>query len=439
MATTAKAKFEKYFAGKSNVSTTIKPKAGKPIYFYPEVAVGTSTNSSRPIQLSDGDRITVIGSDQYSAQYRIELEDGRIGTVNEQFVAKPISGPGPTELLRCHSETLTRLGYLGELNVGAGAVEVRNFSSSDAVHRSIVFGLDDNWRVSNSIVRQFDELRRSPDKTNFKWKDEISEAEKNELGKYVGELLPGGLALSGDWSAFGESFLTFKPTNYAVPTDPSFSGVDSVLSDTTHACLISSKFGPGAKASVFSNILPTAVREYDYLVSGELRALVDSARSVSVTAETLEGKRGSKEVLYAYGLNQVLGMQVKSPMAIFQNLRSHVLEGSALSTEACDVLNEVASRAEPIIREKLPGSITQFFSRAAAERMNGDRHALDEMKTVLAMKDFVQLNLNMTKWRAGDINFKVRRSADSQIRVFGNKGVIGDIDSRQGLLNYEIR
>lgn len=435
MATTARAKWEKYFAGHDTVRTTIRPKAGKPIYFYPEVDGGIRLG--QPRSLHDGMAIEVNPGDSYSSRYRVTLDDQTVGYVSEQFVNKPKTDqPGPSERLRIHSETLTSGGTAGKLDIGGHRIDVQCFTRSDDLYGSIIDGLKVNPRVSDSIVGQFEDLFASNDQSNFTWKEEISVSERNELGKYVGELIPGGLALSGDWSSFEGQFTTFKPTRYGVPSDPSFSGIDSYLANSKSACLISSKFGPGARASVFSNILPEAIRRYDSLSGRELRILVDCASSASITAETLESKRGSKEVLYTYGLNEILGMKIKSPMAVFQNLRSHVMEGTSLSSEAYDVLNEVAARAEPMIRDKLPGSITQFFSRTAAARLNGDPRALDDMKTVLALKDFIQLNLNMKQWRAGEVNFKVSRSADSEIKIVGNKGIIGDIDSRQGMLNY---
>jgi hypothetical protein len=437
LATTSRAKFEKYFKN-HDVSTHIKSRRGNPIYLYSDA--GDRIGIAR-----DGEEITVHSSDTYRPQFRITRKsDGLRCYVGEIYVSKPIPSDnqcGPSERLRLNSASLAVLGEESEFQIGGNhRFSSHIFRTEDELYRSIIGGLKTNWRVSDKIVNQIEEYATQKDKVNFVWNAEIGISERNELGKYLGELLPGSLILRGDWSAFDDQFIKYKPTEFGVPSDISFSGIDSYLSDgRSNTTFISSKFGPGAKASVFSNILPEAVRNYDDLASSELSILVDAAQAAGITSEILESKRGSKEVLYTYGMNEILHNHVSSPMSIFQNIREHVVEGKDLSSESHDVLNDVAALAEDCVREKLPGSITQFFSREAARRLNEDKTALGDMKDILSMKNFVQLNMNMPKWRAGHIEFRAKRSADSDIKVMGNKAAIGDIDARHGTLSYEIR
>ena len=92
----------------------------------------------------------------------------------------------------------------------------------------------------------------------------------------MGELLIGYLALIGG----SGSAPWGKAKRFLIPADPSFCGVDSWIDDGETVWPVSSKFGHGAAASVFSNILPLAIRRG---ATGVLGELVAASRDAGVT------------------------------------------------------------------------------------------------------------------------------------------------------------
>ncbi len=333
-----------------------------------------------------------------------------VGTINEFFIAKPRSSAvGPTEYLRLSTESLTRAGTTADA--------FRTFRDSDSLARSVVEGLRANWRVSQHIVDFVEDYlsRDCPDQ--FEWHPNITQNERNELGKYFGEIIPiYKLVNQVDYVGF--------------PTECQFSGVDSFFSSNGSTTWISSKYGhEGSRASIFTNIIPklSISSEYGAALNGLL--------------EAKEQESNSKAILYNYGINHLISNTISnSTFDILQDIKIHIQTGSELCSESITILNEVSEKCEDAVRAKLPGSLTQYFSRTAAKQLNAEESSLSAMKEVLASKSIIQLNLNVNKWNRGETEFKIKMpSENSDIRIDGNKSAIGDFHARQGTLNYTFR
>ena len=61
------------------------------------------------------------------------------------------------------------------------------------------------------------------------------------------------------------------------------------------------------------------------------------------------------------------------------------------------------------------------------------------MLDVLAGKEFYQANLNIDRWKKGEIIYSLTKSGDVSINIIGSKSAITDIDAKQGLINYELK
>lgn len=339
--------------------------------------------------------------------------------------------------MRIQSETLIKSGTPITVELGSNAFDAMEFRNSSVLLDSILTGLQNNSRVPERVVNQFVHYIESSDKSKIVWNSDITPEEINELGKYLGEMLPGVLLLDRNWSSFDTQFMKI-PRRFAVPTDCSFSGIDSFFTDYRgNSTMISSKYGPGARASVFSNLLPIAMDKK--LGESQFKNLIAAAEEAGIDSETLIAKQGSKNVLYTYGINQILGLNHENPIEIFNDIRNHCINKTELKGESKSVLDKINSTANNMIVSALPHSTTSFFARTTAERLNEDKKSIEQMKEVLQMKDFVQLNMNMTKWRQGDIQFKVRRSSEADIKIGGNKSAVNDLDARQGSLVYELK
>jgi hypothetical protein len=218
--------------------------------------------------------------------------------------------------------------------------------------------------------------------------------------------------------------------------------VDSflVLSDGS-IVPVSSKYGVGAKASFFSNLLNKALDE-NLPPRSVIADIADSARKAGISAAALTSKQGSKEIVYEYGIRKILKLPVsavRNPYAIYTNVKNSGKKDSKLSPEAKKVLDLIKNSADKKIVEKLPYSMTAFFSRSMAQNLNSDPKSVKAMVEILAGKNFWQANLDIAEWKKGNIKYRMVSSGSASIQIIGSKSAIDDIDAKQGMVNYEVR
>lgn len=436
MASDKEEKWKKYFSDVA-VETTIKAKSGK------QVSVLDQKGKSIDV-LDDGYKITVPATKIYSPKYYVIYnKNGNLksGYVDQANVAKPIPTKGATETLGVRAETLTKYGESKKIKFAGNDVKVKFFKTHKQLAKSIMKGLEENRKVSEGIVEVFETYFSMEDYVSLMWTGEVAPNEINELGKYVGEVIIGLLALKGDTSAFMPQFYKGKISGFAVPDDPSFTGVDSFLLMSDGEIIpISSKYGVGAKASLFANLLPKALNYYDDLPPSVLKSLCASAKDAKITAATLESKRGSKEILYTHGIKRILKLNIVKPYDVFTDIKTKKTL-SKLSPDSRKVVSAI--QAYPGVDKKiidaLPQSVTAFFSREIANQLNADKKSVTAMLEILAGKNYWQANLDINRWRLGIVTYKMVNSGKASINVIGSKAAINDIEAKQGMINYELK
>jgi len=429
-------KWQKYFSSGA-VDTKIKAKSGERIVVYDK--------SGNTIDfLEDGHQIHVPASKEYNQRYLIEYKKSalsKMGFVNQSYVAKPGGKGTGTETLSVRAETLISLGQSKEIDFSGQKIKVKSFTSADTLIASIVKGLKDNKNVSEGIEDVFENYAKSKKYTEIKWTSEVAQNEVDQLGKYAGELIVGLLALSKNESGFNRKIYEGSPVEFCIPVDPTFAGVDSfLLMQDGKIVPISSKYGVGAKASLFANLLPKAIKYSSKLPNSVLKGMCESARSVGVTSQMLEQRRGAKEILYHYGITKVLKLNISNTYGIFTELKTKK-SVDGLSKDASAVLEAIRKYpgVDKKIVDKLPMSVTAFFCRTIADQLNRDSASVQAMLDILAGKNFWQANLDINAWKSGKVYYKFVNSGNSIIKVIGSKAAIDDIEAKQGMINYEIQ
>lgn len=417
MASSGKQKFDKYFAGKTRVETYAKGQRGQ--------AVCVFGNPLGPLVLGtipNGHPITVLPAATFEGRYRIEYRDHRdclaVGFISDANTGKP-KGNG---LLGMVLERITASDFIAEAQTTEyNGVKCYVFHDGETLLQTI----KRNAELIKIDSHLLETIRGLP---YVHWSAAALEQERKRLGVYLGELLIGYQALVGETCSAPWG----KAKRFLIPADPSFCGVDSWIDEGQTVWPVSSKFGHGAAASIFSNILPLAIKRG---ASGVLGELVAASRDAGVTAETLLNKTGSKDVLYHYGIRAVLNVDISDPVSIFaavKNGRHH--------PRLIDVTDAIRSHpfASDQIKAALPNSITSFFCRALAANMEACPETKVQFMDILCDKSYIQANLAVDKWIAGVIDFRFTKSGDSFLRIIGNKSAISDITCKQGMVNYRL-
>ena len=417
MASSGRQKFDKYFAGKTRVETYAKGQRGQSVCVFGKPlgpwVLGTIPN---------GHPITVLPAATFEGRYRIEYRDHRdclaVGFISDANTGKP-KGNG---LLGMVLERITASDFIAEAQTTEyNGVKCYVFHDGEALLQTIKRNAE-RIKIDSHLMET---IRGLP---HVRWSADALEQERKRLGVYLGELLIGYQALVGETGLAPWG----KAKRFLIPADPSFCGVDSWIDDGEAVWPVSSKFGHGAAASVFSNILPLAINRG---ATGVLGELVAASKDAGVTAERLLNKTGSKDVLYHYGMRTVLNVDIRDPVSIFaavKNGRHH--------PRLIDVTDAIRSHpfASDQIKAALPNSITSFFCRVLASNMEACPETKEQFMDILCDKSYIQANLAVDKWLSGVIDFCFTKSGDSFLRIIGNKSAISDITCKQGMVNYRL-
>jgi hypothetical protein len=358
----------------------------------------------------------------YSSVGHIQWEDNF-------FVVKPLKGA--TENLQIKASTLASQGTLEVLDLfGEKDVECYTFKTARQLQDSIYKTLSDNPNVSNRILESINMFFVS---SVLKWHPDILSSEKNELGKYLGEVLIGYLALAGELDA---PFLNGKAKKFIIPVSSCFSGVDcAIITKNDELIPISNKFGIGAKASFFSNLLPTILAFEKKIPRG-----ASVLRNIVAIAKLFPNpERKAKEIVYEYGCRHVLKIPVVDSYQVYRDI---VAEKITKPTKT--VLKQIGHVASPTVKAFLKkskhfSSVTGFFCRRFATDLNENESSLEFLKELLAKKDFYQANLNIAKWLKGTIEYSFTQSGEIDLTFIGVKSSLSDIAAKQGLVNYQIK
>ena len=447
MSSSGSTAWKKYFDG-SDVKTTVK-KSGSLL----------NAKTYSPIApLSEGDEIEVLKQDTYAtytrgtSKYVRVVYGTKIGLFPFANVAKPlVKKPG--------KETVPRLNILAEdfigngkddkVNLSSGLEPVKVISTVKQIKDGVLDGLATKGRKYPVIKEQMEKFFASGDYTVIDFTD-VSDTHKNELGTYFGEILIGLLAISGQTSVCHPNiFLGKKIQDILIPTDNAFKGVDSFIRCTDGELIpISSKYGVGAKAAFFGNLLPAGIKNYNDIRVGNsvFSQLAKTAKTININAKTLEGNRGAKEILYEYGIRKILGINKQSiprTYDIYNKMRTGVSNNQTELVEDAirnytDKIEGVANIMNKVV-EGLPNTTSSFFSRAISEKLNSDTKSQTQMKEILAGKNFYQANLDDTKWKKGTVYFRLVNTGSIELKIIGSKAALNNIDAKQGTINYEIK
>lgn len=458
MATTGKDKWKKYFEDKE-VETYVKANSSSSKdknYVYDITGAKTTQrlDHGHPITIK---QTTIYYDDgPYKNKLLMEYGRGELGYIHIDCVDKVKDGKATiqiesTKLINKGTDVVVE-SLNNEMNVPC-----KTFKTKEELALSIINGLELEPSVPDYIAEQFTEFFAGHlvgSNTSIKWNAGIGDKEKNSLGAYLGELLIGYMALAGEASAFAEPEIVRYPIEYfAVPTDPSFPGIDSFIQYKTTGSggkyLISSKAGSGAKASIWNNLIPLVV---NYQSKGNqlprnsaLSKLVRSFKAVP------SAQSNGKKVVYHYGVNYILGAaaDVTSSYSLYTQLKSGRLNdvNSDLLKTAIQIqasLNKTkfpTASSNDVARNLVSGGkgMTAFFSRYIADELMSEDESLTILTNRLAGKKFYQANLDMAKWRRGEIRFKTTHVKQTEIKIIGSKSATHQLEASQGTVNYELK
>lgn len=363
------------------------------------------------------------------------LTDGNVIYIPFNKIKKPVSTEGASENLRINAIKLVNSAPERNILYNGNQVSVKYFENIQDFILIIKDGLHKSQFVREEIKNNIDEFLSQSKYDNIAWYDSIKDSEKNELGKYFGELLIGLQGLNNELRFINRNDIDF----FAIPDDPAFSGIDSlfVMKDGSYVP-ISSKYGVGAKASFFSNLLPSMIEKFNENPpkSKILFRLVDIVNKYG-----LNPKREAKPILYTYGFNHILNMRltVRESMEVYYDILKD--KENDLIPKIENKLKKENFKIEGNLRNVLkmyPESLTSFFSRKLSYLLNNDKMAIDEMIGILTGKNFYQVNLNIPKWKQGSVKFNITKSNNVNLKITGSKAAMGDIKASQGMLNYEL-
>ena len=456
MSSTGIVKWKKYFQNKE-VDTFVKANSVNSKdknYVYDTTGIRTSR------KLEHGHPITVKQSNEYNTTgplaNKVLVEYGRkeSGYVHIDCVDKVINA-GKTSI-QIESSKLINKGssLIIEFLNNESDVPCKTFKTKEELASSIISGLNSEPSVPEYIAEQFTEFFNGHlvgNGTSISWNAGIEDREKNSLGAYLGELLIGYMALAKETAVFSEPEIVKYPIEYfAVPTDTSFPGIDSFIQYKNGGrFLISSKAGSGAKASIWNNLIPLVVT---YQTKGNslprnsaLSNLVRAFKSIPNAANN------GKKVVYQYGMNYVLGVSANptDSYSFFNQLKSNKLDETSkyLLTKAIEIqasLNKgkfpTASSSDVTRNLNDAGKgMTAFFSRYIADQLMAEPDSLTVLANRLSGKKFYQANLDMTRWKRGEIKFTTTHVKETELKIIGSKSATNQLEASQGTVNYELK
>ena len=356
---------------------------------------------------------------------------GAVIIENYAIIAKPLTKGTGGNISSLDARVFCKLGNSTKFNYLNSDVSVAMFTNANQLRDSILKGCKESPLLGEAYVEMISSFFETG---KIDWNPEVSLAVINKLGVYLGELLVGWVLLANKKSTyFKTNPFTGTPKAFYLPTDPAFSGVDSfvVMANGTMYG-ISSKFGKGAKASIFTNLLKNGIEKETSLKPSVFKDLCKTAKMNGLKYSN------SRSIVYEYGIRNILQMPksvIPSPDAIYAE--AYKKSKDANLKKVVDAIN-ASPYASADIKKNLPSSISSFFNRTIADKLNKDADSLSSIEEILTGKDYWQTNLDIAKWKNGEVSFSFVRSSKAKIKIIGSKSSIPDITSKQGWINYEL-
>lgn len=399
-------------------------------------------SQNRIIVYVEGDRkselqtIAKILNGRYTAQKSGSGWKSTVGAAiirNFIVLAKPGTGDVAGSLSSLDARIFSKGGTLGTYSWLGKDEPVVFFQNAKQIEQSIIDGCNSSRLLGKDIADAYKEFFKLG---KFKWDPKTPAATLKKLGVYTGEVLVGWVFLSNTQRKyFANNPFRGIPKRFILPIDPAFSGVDSWIEMRDGSVYaLSSKFGAGAKASLFSNLLEKGIDKKEKLTDSVFKNLCLAA------ARNSYSYKKSRQIVYEFGVRNVLKISksvVSDPNQVYEQIFSRKM-GSEAKKVISDIRNY--SGVDDVVLSNLKdgASVSNFFNREIAKLLNEDSASVKQMKEILQGKDYWQGNLNISSWMDGELKFKWLSSADASLNIVGNKGSASDITSKQGWINYEL-
>lgn len=390
------------------------------------------TKTSLIIETSKGENRAALLkaiADQFGGKYSTTSSYSKQGatTIEQKYTVytKPAIGSVST----LDARVFSTLGDNYEMPYYEDTIKTKRFSSVEQIEKSIIKGCMSNPLLGESVAEICQQMF---DDKQVDWGNTPS-ATINKLGVYLGEILIGWTLMSNRTQLFSGYKLSKKAKYFIIPDDPSFSGVDSFIEFTDGDKLaLSSKAGAGAKASMFTNLIPNTIKS----ISSQPK---DTSFTKFCQFLVRNGIKptDSKGAVWTYAIRELLDIPA-SKVSKPTEVQSDIKNGKA-SIERSLVELTVQQKIKLAQNEKdaWPYSLSVIFTKRIAELFNGD--SLDQINNILQGKDYYQVNLSTRDWTKGSIKFSFTKAGMGQLKIFGDKAAVTDITAKQGWLNYEIK
>lgn len=401
------------------------------VVFYGE---GGSKNKGNRISFLKEVVAPLVGG-VYKSSTPIKSSAGGVSVGNVTIVTKPESDVNGS-LASLDARIFSTLGKKIKYTYADETFDAVEFTDKEVLKKSLAEGIRKAPMLDDSLIDSLESLYSG---WGMAWPDSTDTATRNKLGVYLGEMLIGVIALSSIEAKRhylkNNFFGAGTAKRFILPTDPAFSGVDSFVEmENGDLFPISSKFGVGAKASIFTNLVAKAVKDKSKLGKSVIKDICD------IVSDNNLKPTDSRAIVYAYGVRKILNLNekaIKDPNAVYEQIKS----GGKLGAEA-----QIAVAAAKGLK-KLPSPLSKFepknmsylFNMIIAERLNQDAASMKAIKEILAGKKYWQVNLDQQMWQKGDLLFSAVLSGEASVRIIGNKSPSTDITSKQGWINYELK
>ncbi len=410
---------------------------------YTSVRYESNTKTTKFFILTDQDRSvqlqkihksipksTLFPRSYHSSKGHVQTEDKKF-----VFVTKPLSR-GATENLRINASKLTKLGDLKILDLfGYKNVECQVLNSKSNLVNSVLDELDSNPQISQEIRNTWHSYFTDSkvDPLVIPWSGNTGFSEKNELGKYLGEILLGYLAFKSKIP-----YIT-KPSSIIFPKSCRFCGIDLAIEGASNLTYFSHKFGIGSKASFFTNFLP-GISKRERRITSEMPLY-----GILMALDSVDGDiNRAKEIVYHYGIRSILNIgksRIKYP---FEDTYRSIVNKTP-NTDAINlVVSQIKKRCDrksiiqKLNKENGYSSLTSYFVREMASKLNSCPKSMKILSSILAEKDFYQANLDTEKWLNGEISYSWVDSKKATIN-FSSKTSVSDITGVAGLVGYTMK
>ncbi len=359
---------------------------------------------------------------------------------------KPVIISNSKEYLGIRTEYLITLGDDLIITLGNNKILCKRFSNEEHLSDSVIEGMKNNHRLNNHqhMIKAIEDLLRKR-MDRVPWVSGTTNHQKNDLGKYFGEVLSQILMLGGKVNNFSKIIIDpSRQTGSLFPIDSTFNGFDSFCEiDSESFIPISSKYGQGAQAQFFSNIYKKAIDMKKYLDGSVIGELVECGEEFDIFTSKDFNNRISKMIIYTYCIRNILRLtrtEVPNIIDVYEVIKQNKTSRSLniIIEKIIDIKDTL--NLPPVIFTLLPESLTSIFLRITANNLGSCKKTIEISKEILSGKNFFQVSLNNNLWINGDIQFNVLDSKmDIDVSFNGSPGSMVDLTAPRGLVTYKLK